>query len=297
MNDGTSILPELRIAVANFRSGSTGTGDTGRWEQAMRWDKTVSALRGWQPHLVLCQEISAMMPGRQRGQLWMTANTLGMTAVPGLAGGTCPAVLVAASAGLAVLDAGPAWSPAAVTQPAWCEALVQVPGWAHPLRACSVDLPPHSSVEQRSQADLLASRVAGLGELAVAGGNWNSWGRAGAIPAIALDLAPPHLRPARMRYAPHDQTLTPNYDVHDVLASVGLEDAAALASGPGGSPGPGPAGTGSSGRADRLYLTWDLADAAAGYTWQDTGDSEHQALLFTLDGLRAARAIPPQPGQ
>src|ERR1035441_8103313 len=108
--------------------------------------------------------------------------------------------------------------------------LVRVPGWTHPLRAYSADLPAHSSVEQRSQADQLASRIAGLGELAVAAGNWNSWGRADTIPANALDLAPLHLRPARMRYIPQDRTLTPNYDVHDVLASVGLEDAAVLTS-------------------------------------------------------------------
>jgi hypothetical protein len=42
-------------------------------------------------------------------------------------------------------------------------------------------------------------------------------------------------------------------------------------------------------------LTWDLADAAARYARQDIGDSEHQALMLTLDGLRAARTIPPQP--
>jgi hypothetical protein len=108
---------------------------------------------------------------------------------------------------------------------------VRVPGWARSLRAYSVDLPWRSSVEQRSEADRLATRIAELaeaGELAVAGGNWNSYGRADLIMPAALEGAPLYLRPSRMRYSPQDQNLTPNYDVHDVLAGVGMEDAAAV---------------------------------------------------------------------
>jgi hypothetical protein len=300
MTTCTSILSELRIAAANFRPGGIGTGSLVRWDQAMRWDKTVSALRAWQPHVVLCQEISATEPGGLRAHLWTTANTLDMIPLlgppsPDSVTGNHPAILVAASAGLVILDAGPAdCRPETGPQPAWCEALVQVPGWTHPLRAYSVDLRSRSSVEQRSQADHLASRIAGLGELAVAGGNWDSYGRTGTFPPAALDFAPPHLRPSRMRYTPQDRTLTPNYDVHDVLASVGLEDVFAVLS-------PGerepydltPGGTESVGLVDRIYLTQDLTEAAARYARQDIGDSDHPALTLTLDGTSAARAIPP----
>jgi len=115
-------------------------------------------------------------------------------------------------------------------------------------------------------------------------------------PATALDLAPLHLRPARMRYTPRDRTLTPNYDV-TTLASIGLEDAAVQTPGQHHPSDLGPAGTSSGGRVDRIYLTWDLIDAAVRYARQDMGDSEHQALMVTLDGLRAARTIPPQPRQ
>jgi hypothetical protein len=252
-------------------------------------DKTISVLRGWQPHIVLGQQISAGAPGGLRTHLWLTANTLGMVPLlgppsPGSATGNHPAVLVAVSAGLVILDSGPVWQPGAGTQPAWCEALVQVPGWAHPLRAYSVDLPWRSSVEQRSQADRLATRIAELarvGELAVAGGNWNSYGRAEPIIPAALDSAPLHLRPSRMRYSPQDRTRTPNYDVYDVLACVGMEDAVtALAPAPHDVAS---AETGLIGRVDRIYLTRDLADAAAGYV----RDSEHQALMLTLDGAKA----------
>jgi len=138
------------------------------------------------------------------------------------------AVLVAVSEGLVIEDASPVWPSGDGPQPAWCEALVQVPGWAQSLRAYSVDLPWRSSVEQRSQADRLATRIAELGrlgELAVAGGNWNSYGRADPVMPATLGTAPHHLRPSRMRYSPQDGNLTPNYDVHDVLASVELEDA------------------------------------------------------------------------
>jgi hypothetical protein len=286
-------MPELRIAVANFGSGGIDAGSTDRWDTAMRWDRTISVLRAWQPHIVLGQQISAYAPGGLRAHLWTTANTLAMFPLlgppsPGSATGNHPAVLVAASTGLVILDAGPAWQPGAGPQPAWCEALVQVPGWAHPLRAYSVDLPWRSSIEQRSQADQLATRIAeraGLGELAVAGGNWNSYGRADpAIPA-ALDSAPLHLRPSRMRYSPQDETLTPNYDVHDVLACVGMEDVVtALAPTPHDVAS---AETGVIGRADRIYLTRDLAGAAAGYVRNDVRDSEHQALMLTLEGAKA----------
>ena len=115
-------------------------------------------------------------------------------------------------------------------------------------------------------------------------------------PATALDLAPLHLRPARMRYTPRDRTLTPNYDV-TTLASIGLEDAAVQTPGQHHPSDLGPAGTSSGGRVDRIYLTGDLIDAAVRYARQDMGDSEHQALMVTLDGLRAARTIPPQPRQ
>jgi WXG100 family type VII secretion target len=60
-----------------------------------------------------------------------------------------------------------------------------IPGWAQSLRAYSVDLPWRSSVEQRSQADRLATRIAELaqvGELAVAG--------ATGIPTPGLDAHP-----------------------------------------------------------------------------------------------------------
>jgi hypothetical protein len=175
------------------------------------------------------------------------------------------------------------------------EALVQVPGWAHPLRAYSVDLPARSSTDQRSQADHLASRIADLGELAVAGGNWNSYSRADTITAAALEVAPRHLRPARMRYTPQDRTLSPNYGVHDVLTSVGLEDAAAVVAPGQRDPHPDTlSGTGSNGRVDRIYLTRELAGAASRHDQQDIGDSDHQALMLVLNG---PRAIPPEPRQ
>lgn len=299
MTSGAGTWPELRIAVANFGSGGIAAGGTQRWETSMRWDKTVSVLREWQPHIVLCQEISAAAPGGLRAHLWTTANTLGMIPLlgppsPGPATGD-PAILVAASVGLVILDTGPpGWPPGAGTWPAWCEGLMQVPGWAHPLRGYSVDLPWRSSVEQRSQADQLAARIAelaDLGELAVAGGNWSSYGRADAITPAALDLLPLALRPSRMRYSPQDRTLTPNYAVHDVLASVGMEDAAAiLASGTHDLADLAPAGNGA--RADRIYLARDLVAAAARYVRQDIGDPGHQALMLTLDGSGAAGAIP-----
>ena len=164
----------------------------------MRWDKTISVLRAWQPHIVLCQEISAAAPGGLRAHLWTTANTLGMIPLlgppsPGSLTGNHPAVLVTASARPGNPGRPAPWPPGAGTQPAWCEALVQVPGWAHPLRAYSVDLPWRSSVEQRSQADQLATRIAELAGPA----NWPSPEATGIPTAAPTRSCPPRWTPRR----------------------------------------------------------------------------------------------------
>jgi hypothetical protein len=88
----------------------------------------------------------------------------------------------------------------------------------------------------------------------------------------------------------------PNYDVHDVLACVGMEDAVAVLASARSDPDDlASAGTSVNGRVDRIYLTRDLVGAAAGYMQQDMRASEHQALMLTLDGATAARATPPGP--
>ena len=109
MTSAVGILPELRIAMANFGSGGFDRASGNR----ERWEKTVSALRAWQPHIVLCQEISALTPGGLRAHLWATANALGMIPLLGpptplSLTGNHPAILISASAGLAILDHGPA---------------------------------------------------------------------------------------------------------------------------------------------------------------------------------------------
>jgi hypothetical protein len=94
----------------------------------------------------------------------------------------------------------------------------------------------------------------------------------------ALEAAPFRLRPSRMRYSAQDRTLTPNYDVHDVLACVGMEDAVGFAPEPSD-----PRETSPSGQVDRIYLTRDLAGAAVRYVQQDMPGSEQRALMLTLN--------------
>lgn len=92
MTIGTSMLPELKIAAANFGSGGIdcATGSTERWE------KTLCAPRAWQPHIVLCREISAEAAwyvqrdtgGSDRQALVLTLDAAGVAAAmapePGL---------------------------------------------------------------------------------------------------------------------------------------------------------------------------------------------------------------------
>lgn len=70
MSIDTTMVVELRVASANFCSGGIDRG-TGSKE---RWEKIVSALRVWQPHIVLCQEMSARPPVRLQAHLWATAR-------------------------------------------------------------------------------------------------------------------------------------------------------------------------------------------------------------------------------
>lgn len=82
-----------------------------------------------------------------------------------------------------------------------------------------------------------------------------------------------------------------------MLASVGMEDTAAVLAPAPRDPADLTTTGASSGRADRIYLTRELTGAASRYDQQDIGDSDHQALMLVLDGPRAARAVPPEPRQ
>lgn len=78
------------------------------------------------------------------------------------------------------------------------------------------------------------------------------------------------------------------------MRSVGLEDAAAILTPEQREPADlTTALIRGGGRVDRIYITWELAGAAARYLQRDTGGSGHQAVMLALDGLTAARSIPP----
>ena len=195
---------QFRIASADLHyAGVSRSGDDSRWQASM------TALRAWDPDIVLLQEMAA--PAGQiaglHAHLWRTANELGMTPLLGPPGplsvtGNHPAILVRTSRGLMILDAGPPlWASGGGLAPAWCQALIQVPGIGHPVAAYSVHMPARSAQEQRSQAQRLASLIAQKGEIAIAGGDWNSFPRTGAGLPDLHDMDP-HLRPPRMHTRP-----------------------------------------------------------------------------------------------
>jgi endonuclease/exonuclease/phosphatase family metal-dependent hydrolase len=282
---------ELRIASANLQEGGVDktTGSD------IRWQKTIDALTAWNPHIVLLQEMRSASPEHTlRRHLHRTANALGMTAIlgpvspePGSA--NYPAILV--TKGLVILDDGPWPQPGA---PPWCHALVQVPYMLHPLRVYSVHLPARSATSQLAWAEYLANRIAQLGELTIAGGDWNGFSCGDADQLTPKDLArlPPHLIPPRMRLNDLGERLS-NYDVHQVLDSVGLVDAAAYLPADRREPGElTPTADCSVGRIDRFYTTLTLAAAMRSYRQQSTGGSDHHAILLTLDLAAAAAAVP-----
>jgi endonuclease/exonuclease/phosphatase family metal-dependent hydrolase len=291
---------EFRVASCNLNFAGVRNGDDSRWQAS------ITTLRNWDPDVVLLQEMAA--PGGAiagpHAHLWRTANELGMTPLLGPPGplsvtGNHPAILVKTSAGLTILDAGPPlWGSGGGPLPSWCYGLLHVPGVPHPVGVYSVHLPARSAQEQRSQAERLASVIAQKGEIAIAGGDWNSFPRTGASLRDLEDM-PPHLRPPRMHTRPGPGGVTelePSYDVDDILTGTGLADAAASLPPDHRDP-PGLTATSihDNGRIDRFYLTPGLPGAAERYIQAETCGSDHHALLLTISRREAAAITPWEP--
>ncbi len=282
----------LRVLAVNLLTGGIDrdSGDTSRLR------KTLEAVARCRPAIVLCQEIAASSIFGVQRQLWHVGNELGMIPLLGPEGGISgnySVILVKGNAGMRIIDAGPPPHPPG-SAPSWCEALIQMPGLDRPMRFYSVHLPPRSGVAQLMQAQDLAARIAQRGEYALAGGDWNDYGRGEDLTADSLAAQPPHLRPARMRRR-YDGRLTPNYDVHDALTAIGMVDIAVHL--PAGRRDPrelAPTGINGGGRVDRIYVSGELAPAAWGYAQCDTGGSDHQAVMAVLD-LSHVTAVPPGP--
>jgi len=291
---------EFRVVSCNLNFAGVRNGDDSRWQAS------ITTLRRWNPDVVLLQEMAAPS-GAIAGlhaHLWRTANELGMTPLLGPPGplsvtGNHPAILVKTGGGLTILDAGPPlWGSGGGPLPSWCHALLHVPGIPHPVSVYSVHLPARSADEQRSQAQRLASVIAQRGEIAIAGGDWNSFPRNGAA-CRDLNKLDPHLRPPRMHTRPSlggGIELEPNYDVDDILTGVGLTDAAAsLPSGRREPPDLAATSIHDNGRIDRFYLTPGLPGAAERYIQTETGGSDHHALLLILDRDKASAITPREP--
>lgn len=282
----------LRVAVANWHFGGIDpeTGDKAAWR------KTVAALRDMAPDIVLCQEIAAR---HLRQHLWATANhQLGMSPIlgeptPQSVTGNRPAILVDSDAQIEIHDEGPTvWPSGGGTRPAWCEARLRVPGLQRALWVYSVHMPTRSAQEQLSQAQRLASYVGQRGGYAIVGGDFNSYPPDGKLTSEDLERQPLHLRSARMR-RDRDGSLACNFDVHDTLTTIGMSDVAAMLPPEQREPAE-LTPTAAHGRIDLVFLSRELSPAAARYVQRDTGGSDHQALLITLD-LRLVTELPPGP--
>jgi endonuclease/exonuclease/phosphatase family metal-dependent hydrolase len=287
---------QLVIASVNWLNGGLGP-DGGK----DRWYAMTDFLGSQSPDVVLCQEIRGGKPGQAEEHLLATARRLGMAPValgpsaPGAASGdgNRTAILVRERVGLTVLDRGPAGHAPWDALP-WCDALLEIPGVPIPVRFYSVHLPHSSGVWQLDFASRLATWVEErreVGEAAIAGGDWNCLAPADRYMPDQLAAMPARVRPARMRSGPHG--LEANYDVHYVLAAVGLEDAAAfLARDQRQPPDLTPSGA-AGGRVDRVLLTRGLAPAISSYKQIRTGASDHDSLVVTIDVARAAHAASP----
>lgn len=271
-------MGELRIAVANWEYGGIDR-DTLSLE---RWGQTIEVLCGWDPHVVLCQEIIALFPWELNKHAWKTANALGMIPLVGHPGaqtvtGNRPAILVSLQAGLTVVDHGPPPTP---LNPPWCNVTVKAPGFSRPLHFYSVHMPPFSGTLQMSYAEWLTARVAQHGQPSVVAGDWNSYSGEGMDVSPDLTGLPQHLIPTRMHVKDGHRVL--NTDVHRLLTDMGLRDVAVIV--PPERRNPErlvPTGITGVEREFRGYVTEHLSGHVSGYVQAPIG-SDHHAFMFTL---------------
>lgn len=271
-------MEELRIAAANWEYGGIDRDTLSR----SRWDQTIGALRDWTPHVVLCQEMTALFPWELHQHAWRTANALEMVPLLGHPGaptvtGNRPAILVSLRDGLTVTDHGPA--PSALDT-CWCDATVDIPGFGL-LRLYSVHLPAFSGTLQRVFAEWLTARIVQHGQPSIVAGDWNSYSGEGMEEKADLTVLAPHLIPTRM-CTTTDGIRSMNTNVHDLLTVMGLRDAAVLV--PPACRTPSvlrPTGRTGVEREFRGYVTGDLASQVTRYEQAPIG-SDHEALLITL---------------
>jgi endonuclease/exonuclease/phosphatase family metal-dependent hydrolase len=193
--------------------------------------------------------------------------------------GNHTAILVATCHGLRIVNQ---WPPPGGPRVPWCSAEVTVPGIAGPLHLYSVHFSARSLGEQLRAAELVAS-YASQQAPALVGGDFNGYPRAGPVPAASqLRALRPHQQLVRACRGP-DGTLSPSYDVDDLLTGAGLTDMAgalpAARRDPAGLSGTAEDGTA---RLDRCYATPDLAAAAVSCRQLPIG-SDHDAVAFTFD--------------
>jgi hypothetical protein len=281
MAEGEHVIDELRVVVANMMFGGVDREDLNQ----DRWQKIVEQIAEWHPHVLLCQEMTAVVPFRFRKHLWKTANALDLIPVAGPATpqsvtGNHPAVFV--SSAFTILDDGPPRSPWNGLEPCWCDLTLAIPGFIERLHAYSVHMPPRSGTLQRIYAEWLSSLIADEGLPAIVAGDWNSYSSQG--PQPDLDSQPPHLIPARMNLDP-DGNRSADTTVHDLLYHVAhLRDVALLVPPERRVPAQIAATGITGGRGDRGYVTKDLADMVARFEQAATGGSDHDAFMFGLRG-------------
>lgn len=271
------------VACVNWHYG--GVSPTGG---IAAWRDSVEALAEVEPDIVLCQEMDAGgNPAKVRRHLWRTANFLGMRPVLGPPAGVRSltgnhtALLLRTHHGLEIVDDWPPPSPADPRVP-WCKVELEVPELGRSLHAYSVHLSARSSVAQLQAAQTIASFVNDDDQLALIGGDFNSYPRGGPeVTSEDLKRINPHLRQTRTRWA-DDGALVPNYDVDDALVrDAGLVDVAAHLPAERRNPTDlRPTGRGGA-RVDRCYASKELADAATAYSQVEIG-SDHDACVFTF---------------
>jgi hypothetical protein len=278
----------IRIASANLDNRSIDPDRT-----TARLEQPAAALREWQPQLVLVQGLFAPGEDLVRGRFRALANATGLEPCAlRLPHGfrRLRTGILADTAVLEILDDGPPATPDAAC---WAEATVRILVTGTVLSVASVYAPAAAATGQLGEARRLETWAAQRGQLAIAGGEWHCYSPAKGLPYGELAVLPPQLLPSRTHAA--GGKLTPDYDVHAILACTGMA-------------GPVPAlpseyrescyppGVGSKRPSTHRFYLWPgekVMPAVRRYHEKPNSGSDHQMIMLSLDVAALAAACTP----
>ncbi|PSK96216.1 hypothetical protein CLV63_11298 [Murinocardiopsis flavida] len=247
-----------------------------------RWPGLAALIRDSGAHIVLLQE-TAGWTDHNRSHAIRAIAELGLALPPDALSPTSSASLMYAPDALELTQWETRYTDPTSTHGFAGIGVFNVPGSPRPIAVSSAHLSPVSAPAAADRAAHLAWRVRRYGDVGIIGGdiNHHPLPRPGQGPVVAPATLPAANVVGRWRGPAGD--LRPDYTVAEVFDRGRFTDVAAHMAALRGDPALlGPTAPGGV-RCDQIHVTEPLVPALAGYEVRPAKDSDHDALLLTLD--------------